>query len=105
MGLSIKDKLRSTLPTEQADPVMGRRSVRVAFQVSFSLHSATWILFRERAPSLTIMTQRISVKFHIGVAYNANAPDAKLNPAGSYFTQTQSASRRGIIVSFSSDRI
>jgi hypothetical protein len=30
-GLSIKDKLRSTLPTDQADTVMGRRSVRVAF--------------------------------------------------------------------------
>jgi hypothetical protein len=30
-GLSIKDKLRSTLPTDQADTVMGRRSARVAF--------------------------------------------------------------------------
>jgi hypothetical protein len=51
-GLSIKDKLRSTLSTEQADPVMGRRSVRVAFKVSFSLHSATWILFRSAPAGL-----------------------------------------------------
>jgi hypothetical protein len=60
---------------------------------------------QKRPRWLTTMTQRISVKFHIGVAYNANAPDVKLNPAGSYFIQTDSASRRGIIVSFSSDRI
>jgi len=60
---------------------------------------------RERARWLTTMMQRISAKFHIRVEYTPNAPDAKLNPAGNYFTQTQSASRRGIIVSFSTDRI
>ncbi|MBB6053915.1 hypothetical protein [Armatimonas rosea] len=60
---------------------------------------------QERPRWRTTLTERISPKFQIGVEYNANAPDAKLNPVGNYFIQTENESRPGIIAGFSSDRI
>jgi hypothetical protein len=60
---------------------------------------------QERPRWHTTLAGRISPKFQLGVEYNGNAPEAKLNPVGNYFIQTEDESRPGIIAGFSSDRI
>jgi hypothetical protein len=39
------------------------------------------------------------------VEFNANAPQAKFNPVGNYFIQTETETKPGIVAGFSSDRI
>ena len=52
-----------------------------------------------------MLTGRVAPRLQLGVEFNANAPDAKLNPVGNYFIQTETESRPGIVAGFSSDRI
>ena len=60
---------------------------------------------QERPRWRTTLTGRVSPRFQVGVEFNANAPEAKLNPVGNYFIQPESESRPGIVAGFSSDRI
>lgn len=60
---------------------------------------------QERPRWRTTLTGRVSPRFQLGVEFNASAPQEKLNPVGSYFLQTESEARPGIVAGFSSDRI
>jgi hypothetical protein len=60
---------------------------------------------QERPRWRTTLTGRLSPRLQLGVEYNAHAPDAKLNPVGNYFIQTEDERRPGIIAGLSSDRI
>jgi hypothetical protein len=53
----------------------------------------------------TTLTGRVSERWQLGLEFNAQAPQEKLNPVGNYFIQTETDTRPGIVAGFSSDRI
>jgi hypothetical protein len=60
---------------------------------------------QERPRWRTTLTGRVSPRAQLGMEFNASAPEAKLNPVGNYFIQTESDTRPGVVAGFSSDRI
>ena len=60
---------------------------------------------QERPRWRTTLTGRVSPRFQVGVEYNPNAPNEKVNPVGNYFIQAETESKLGIVAGFSSDRI
>ena len=60
---------------------------------------------QERPRWRTTITRRVTPRLQLGVEFNPNAPEGKLNPVGNYFLQTETHTRPGIVAGFSSDRI
>lgn len=52
-----------------------------------------------------MLTGRVTPRLQLGVEWNPNAPEEKLNPVGNLFLQTETDRRPGIVAGFSSDRI